>query len=297
MTNPALPPPPHHCVLEILEPRAPAAPVIFDSPHSGAVYPPDFGATCPRHLLRQAEDSYVDELIETAPQQGVTVLNAMFPRSYIDPNRAVHDIDPKVVAGSWPGPADPSDKGRLGMGLIRRLCKPGVPMYDRRLRVEEIRHRIDHYYHPYHRALRELMDSYTERFGAVWHLNCHSMPSVGAVLATNRGWERADFVLGDRDGSTCEPAFREVVADTLSDLGYSVRLNDPYKGVELVRRFSAPQRGRHSLQLEINRRLYMDETTLEKRAPGFTRIQRDIAKLAEIVAAYARDRLAAAAAD
>ncbi len=271
--------------------------MVLDSPHSGSIYPADFDTVCDRQALRQAEDSYVDELIELTPETGVTVVNALFPRSYIDPNRSLHDIDPKLVADGWPGPVQPSDKGRLGMGLVRRLCRPGMPMYRRRLSAADIEHRIEHYYRPYYRTLDALMDGFVESHGAVWHLNCHSMPSVGALLASNGGWQRADFVLGDRDGETAEPGYVRVLAETLRMMGYSVRINDPYKGVELVRRYGRPHQSRHSVQLEINRRLYMDETTLERSQPGFRETQMALKKLTDVVVAYARDQLTAAAAD
>jgi N-formylglutamate amidohydrolase len=99
---------------------------------------------------------------------------------------------------------------------------------------------------------------------------------------------RADFILGDRDGTTCDPDFTRYVAGFLKSLGYRVKLNDPYKGVELVRRYSNPARGLHSLQLEIHRGLYMNEDTLEKHE-GFGRLQAHLTELVSRLAAYARD--------
>ena len=97
------------------------------------------------------------------------------------------------------------------------------------------------------------MDAAHEHFGGVWHINCHSMPAVGDALADDPGRERADFVLGDRDGTTCEPALTQRVAETVRAMGYSVAINDPYKGVEIVRRHGRPDEHRHSLQIEIKR--------------------------------------------
>jgi N-formylglutamate deformylase len=121
-----------------------------------------------------------------------------------------------------------------------------------------------------------------------YHVNCHSMNAVsGAQGEGGAGRARADIVLGDRDGTTCEPGFTELTRRTLAGLGYDVKVNDPYKGVELVRAFSDPQRGRHSLQLEVNKRLYLDEATRERHA-GFARLQADLAKLVQALADYAR---------
>jgi N-formylglutamate amidohydrolase len=116
------------------------------------------------------------------------------------------------------------------------------------------------------------------------------MPSVSSRISEEGpGKPRADFVLGDRDGTTCEPAFTGFVAAALRAMGYEVKVNDPYKGVELVRAFSDPKAGRHSLQVEVNRRLYMDEATRAKSA-GFEALRRDLSKLVEAVASYAAER-------
>ncbi|MDB5392917.1 MAG: putative hydrolase [Rhodospirillales bacterium] len=278
------------------DPLVEPVPVIFDSPHSGADYPVDFSYACSPKLLRQAEDAHVDRLFSAAPETGATLIAALFPRSYIDVNRAVDDIDPQLLDVPWPGPVSTSDRARVGMGLVRRVCRPGLAMYDRKLSVPEITHRIDRYYRPYHAAVADAIEQAVDRFGAVWHVNCHSMPSSRGPRIPVSGWERADFVLGDRDGTTCGAGFRRLVQGTLQRMGYDVRINDPYKGVELVRRFGQPHLGRHSLQIEVNRRLYMNEETLEPNA-GFERLKRDIDNLVAAIAPYARDELMAAAAD
>lgn len=294
--------PPEAAVSEIpgvllrTEPRIASVPVVLDSPHSGNHYPADFDFTCPLPGLRRAEDAHVDILFANAPRFGAGLLSALFPRSYIDVNRSIDDIDSQLLAEPWPGPVRESEKGRVGMGLVRRICRPGVPIYDRRLRVSEIRHRIDTYYRPYHAALSEMLSAAYRQFGAVWHLNCHSMPSMSAALASRLGWERADIVLGDRDGTTCDPAFLAMVREAFESFGYTVATNDPYKGVELVRRHGKPDQGLHSLQIEINRRLYMDEETLEPNR-GFPILRDHLDKVVATVCDYARDQLIAAAAD
>jgi len=271
-------------------------PVVFDSPHSGSEYPDDFTYSCPIKQLRRAEDAHVDALFSDAPKVGATLIAALFPRSYIDVNRGLEDIDALLLDRPWPGPVSASDRTRVGMGLVRRVCKPGLAMYSRRLTVEEVKHRIDRYYRPYHKAMTDAIEAASGRFGAVWHVNCHSMPSSCGPHVQVSDWDRADFVLGDRDGTTCDIGFRRMVQGTLERMGYGVRVNDPYKGVELVKRFGRPREGRHSLQIEINRRLYMDENTLTPHA-GFARLKADMDRLVAAIAAYANDQLTAAAAD
>jgi N-formylglutamate deformylase len=274
-------------VLERFDPAGAPVPLVFDSPHSGIVYPGDFGFTAPDDIVRMAEDTHVDALFAAAPAHGASLLIAHFPRSYIDVNRHVHDLDPDLIDGTWPGKLAPGEKTKLGIGLVRRLAQPGIPMYDRRLSVAAIRRRIETYYLPYHDELWRIIDALHARFGAVWHINCHSMASRGSDITPDGDMPRADFVLGDRDGTTCSPAFTGAVAEFLAAKGYDVKINDPYKGAEIVRRYADPPARRHSLQIEINRALYMNETT-RVRSSGFAILQADLTGLIRFLADYAR---------
>ena len=268
---------------------AAAAPLVLDSPHSGAQFPADFDAIVSEFDLRDGEDCFVDELYLPAAEFGVPLLAAQFPRTYLDPNRHAGDIDLDLMEGGhWPHVHVPSGKARIGKALIWRTLDDGRPIYGRKLRVDEVVSRIERFHAPYHRALVQLMDEAQARFGQVFHINCHSMPNVGGKMGEGgEGRARADFVLGDRDHTTCDPAFTRFIADTLTEMGYAVAINDPYKGVELVRAYSDPERGRHSLQLEINKRLYMNETTRAK-TEGFRKLQADLAALVNAVLDYAR---------
>lgn len=272
------------------EPHGRLVPLVLDSPHSGTEYPADFSPAVALDALRQAEDSYVDELYATAPSLGATLIAARFPRSYIDPNRSILDIDTSLLDGAWPGPAIASRKTELGIGLIWRILDSGESIYGRKLSVDEVKQRIVRYHQPYQKAVKDALDHAHAHFGAVWHLNCHSMPAVsGRISEEGPGKVRADFVLGDRDGTTCDGEFTALVAEILRKMGYDVKINDPYKGVELVRAFSDPRAGRHSLQVEVNRRLYMNEGTRE-RSPLFDGLKANLDKMLEQVAAYAAAR-------
>lgn len=263
--------------------------LVLDSPHSGEWYPDDFDHLPPRAVVRQAEDTHVARLWQAAPALGATMIEACFPRAYIDANRGLADIDADLLADPWPESLVPSRKTQQGIGLVWRVARGGVPMYARKLASAEVRSRIDNFWHPYHAELEAVIDARHRAFGSVWHVNCHSMPAVGDAMADDPGRERADFVLGDRDGTTCDAAFTRVVAATVTGMGYSVAINDPYKGVEIVRRHGRPADHRHSLQIEVKRTLYMDELTLEPNV-GYARLQQDLARLASVLAAFVRDR-------
>ena len=271
------------------DPEATELPLVFDSPHSGSSYPEDFQFCCPLDVLRMAEDTYVDELYSAAPALGATLIGAVFPRSYLDANRAVDDLDSALIDGAWPSPLAPSHKTRSGLGLVRRVARPGIPIYDRKLRVDEILARLERCHIPYHRVLDETCQRVHRKFGVVWHVNCHSMPSQRG--SAKRGGHCADFVLGDRDGSTCEPEFTDFVARELRGRGYTVRINEVYKGVEIIKRQGSPAMHRHSLQIEVDRALYMDQKTLEK-SHGFDQVRADITELIAALQRFASARLA-----
>ena len=268
-------------------------PVVFDSPHSGTDYPEDFDTIVPRLTLRRAEDTHVEALYAAAPDHGATLIAANFPRSYIDANRSLLDIDAALLDSAWPGPINVSRKTEKGIGLVWRMLDTGEAIYTRKLTVAEVQKRIARCYAPYHKAVRDAINGAHKHYGAVWHVNCHSMPAMSSVISEEGpGVSRADFVLGDRDGSTCSPVFTAFVANTLRGMGYDVRINDPYKGVELVRAYSDPAEQKHSLQIEVNRKLYMNEDSRERSA-GFDALQRDLTQLVAAIAGFAREQVPA----
>lgn len=274
-------------------PEGDALPLVCDSPHSGTMYPEDFGYALPFEQLRAGEDTDVHVLWEALPSVGATLLAAEFPRAYIDPNRDVEDIDPQMLDNAWPTPLSPSEKTRLGIGLIWREAGPDgrKPIYDRLLGVPEVQQRIARYHAPYHAAMREQIEAAYERFGAVWHLNLHSMPADSyAGLQIESDHPLADFVLGDRDGTTAAPEFTAMVADALRSRGFTVAINDPFKGVALIARLGRPAERRHSLQIELHRGLYMDEHTRE-RSPGFGVLQAALTEVAGDIAAYVKSQI------
>lgn len=262
-------------------------PLVLDSPHSGVTYPADFNHQADPAVLRQAEDTHVHTLWQGALAAGAVLLHAHFPRAYVDANRAEDDIDPAQLDGAYPHPLRPSVKSQLGIGLVwMRVPPEGGPMYAQPLTAAQVLARVEAYHRPYHQALRHLLDASHARWGAVWHINCHSMQNHASAMSTQpRGTTRPDFVLGDRDGTSCEPAFTHTVAEFLRARGYDVAINDPYKGMELIRANGDPARARHSMQIEVNRRLYMNEVTREPH-DGFVALQSTFTELARHLAGH-----------
>ena len=254
-------------ILNVLGEEGQSIPLIVDSPHSGVVYPSDFKHQAEFSKLRQAEDSYVDELYNYVSEIGGVILNANFPRSYIDPNRAETDfpieelIDVEVKEEKIL--FNPTIKSELGIGLIwLRIPPNGEPMYANKIKFSEFIHRVKKYHRPYHKTLKEIMSSTYQNFGKFYHINAHSMQNKATAMSDQeKGTRRPDFVIGDRDGTSCKREFTDLIVDFLRSLNYSVDINDPYKGMELVDAYSDPEIKKNSVQIEVNRRLYMDEIT------------------------------------
>jgi N-formylglutamate deformylase len=274
-------------------PEAGAVPLVCDSPHSGTLYPDDFGYALPFEILRKGEDTDVHVLWEALPSVGATLLAANFPRAYVDPNRDVDDLDAALLEAPWPTPLAPSEKTRLGIGLIwRDASKSGQdPIYKRKLSVAEVQNRISRYHAPYHAAMQAQIDAAYARFGAVWHLNLHSMPANSyESLQIQSDHPLADVVLGDRDGTTAAPEFTALVADAFRQRGLSVAINDPFKGVALIARLGRPAERRHSLQVELHRGLYMNEQT-RARSADFDTLQSALAGISAEIAAYVKTQI------
>jgi N-formylglutamate amidohydrolase len=269
---------------EIMEPAAWRAPIIFNSPHSGSVYPAEFLEASRIDLvaLRRSEDSFMDELIGNLSAVGFPVVRVNFPRSYVDVNREPYELDPRMFSGRLPSFANTrSMRVAGGLGTIPRVVGDGQEIYRERLTVEDALSRIEALYKPYHRALRRLINKAHQAFGTVIVVDCHSMPSVGVSRDEPR---RPDVVIGDRYGTSCAPLLPDTVEETMRGLGYSVGRNKPYAGGFITEHYGNPASGLHTIQLELNRAIYMDERRRE-RGPRFAQVAIDFATLAEAIAA------------
>src|ERR1700681_2628593 len=215
---------------EILEPAELRGPVVFNSHHSGNVYPPSFLASARLDLasLRRSEDSFVDELFLGVVQRGHPLMRAHFPRCYIDVNREPYELDPRMFEGRLPSFANTrSMRVAGGLGTVARVVGDAQEIYDQRIPVDEALRRIEQLYKPYHRALRRLFTQVHRDIGAAVLIDCHSMPSA---TGTKDERQRPDIVLGDRYGTSCVGIVAETIEATLRSLGYSLSRNKPYAG-------------------------------------------------------------------
>jgi N-formylglutamate amidohydrolase len=256
-------------------------PFVFASPHSGTAYPESFLhlSRLDRQTLRRSEDSFVDELFGAAPDLGAPLLRALFPRSYVDPNREPFELDPAMFEEDLPPYVNAaSPRVAAGLGTIARVVANGQEIYGRKLSFVEARARIEACWRPYHDALANVVRSTRRRYGHCVLIDCHSMPSVGGPMERDAGRERVDFVLGDCFGSSCAPHVIDRVERILVRLGYRVARNTPYSGGFVTQHYGRTGDGIHALQIEVNRALYMNESLIE-RSRGFKPLRDDLTAL------------------
>ena len=257
-------------------PTVPEVPLVFASGHSGRDYHASFLATTRLEglKLRRSEDSYVDELFGDAPSLGIPLLCATFPRAYCDPNRERWELDPAMFADPLPPWVNTtSARVNAGLGTLARVVSSGEPIYRDKLRFADAQDRVHECWDPYHEALSGLLGKARASFGQVLLVDCHSMP-----VLPGPGGPGPDIVLGDAHGTACAPALTRTAEMALGGAGYSVRRNDPYSGGYVTRHYGRPRDGVHVLQVEVARRLYMDETRLEKHG-RFEQVRGDMGRL------------------
>jgi N-formylglutamate amidohydrolase len=252
----------------IEEPERHTAPFVFNVPHAGAVYPSEFliSSRLDALALRRSEDAFVDTLFAGVVPLGAPLMKARFPRAYLDVNREPYELDPRMFESRLPPFANTrSMRVAGGLGTIPRIVADGHEIYRGRLSVDEALRRVEWLYKPYHRTLRQMVHRTTRSFGHAVLIDCHSMPSTSL---SREDAAKADIVLGDRYGTSCSSAVTDLVEAALRARGYVVVRNKPYAGGFITEHYGEPALGRHALQIEINRALYMDERTLARRS-GF----------------------------
>ncbi|AYG94962.1 N-formylglutamate amidohydrolase [Brevundimonas naejangsanensis] len=225
-------------------------PLVFASPHSGEVYPADMEAAVCERSLRSAEDAAVDRLIDAGPSEGAVLIAARIGRAYVDLNRAPDDWDPVLIADAPEGAASP--KAQAGYGVVPRLAGDGRPLYARRLTLAQAQARVAQVHAPYHAALAGLMTTTRARSGRAVLIDWHSMPA----RATNGA---VDVVLGDRHGTSCDPALTRRLRRLFEAQGLVVGLNHPYAGGYATQVWGRPGEGFEAVQVELSRALYWDE--------------------------------------
>lgn len=265
------------------EPEGTPVPLFVDVSKSGLEYPKEFRSPVSFTAVHDNASMHVESLFADAPRVGATLLRCVFATFFIDINRHELDLDPAAIDGEWPVPLQPHVRTLKGLGLIKTKSRYGEPLQERKLTVAEVEERLARYYRPFHREMKRIVDDLYARFGVLRHLSGHCMSATGAPTHLDAGKPRADFCISDLNGTTSSREFVDLLVATLRGYGYSVAVNDPYQGNELIRRYGDPARGIDSIHFEVNKKLYMDVSTFRKTA-DFPRIKADIDRLLRVVA-------------
>lgn len=274
-------PAPTDATFSITPPQAGrTTPLVFASPHSGAVYPADMGAATglSEASLRSAEDAAVDRLLTASSSAGAVLIAGRVGRAYVDLNRAPDELDPALILGC-PDDTPPGLKTLAGYGVVPRLAGDGAPLYDRRLTLAEAKARIERSHAPYHAALAAQMQAARERHGRAVLIDWHSMP------ARATGPNGPDVVLGDRHGTSCRAGLTRRLRALFEAIGWRVALNRPYAGGYATQAWGRPDERFEAIQVELSRRLYWDEAAATP-SVGWSRCQ---SGLNRVIAALGED--------
>lgn len=245
---------------------------VFASPHSGRNYPAWLlrTTTLDMPMLRSSEDAYVDQLFLAAPRHGAPLILADAPRAVVDLNRSASELDPALIEDVRSAGHNP--RVAAGLGVIPRVVAGGRAIYSGKLPLAEAQKRIEHIWRPYHAAVAAEMDRAHAAFGRAILIDCHSMPHEAMDGITQAGARRPDVVLGDRFGASASGDVTDRIEAAFTAAGLCVVRNTPFAGAYVTQTYGRPARGRHAVQIEIDRALYMDEKTIQP-APGFAAFQ------------------------
>jgi len=238
-------------------------PVLLSVPHSGRDYPEWLveSASAGMPALASLEDPLVDRLVWRALGRGCGAVIARTPRAAVDCNRAEDDIDPSVIDGARRGRV--TARARGGLGIVPSRTQAHGFLWRRPIGPAELGERLDQAHRPYHRAIEDQLALIVDRFGCALLIDCHSMPPPGAGTPP--------IVFGDGRGRTADPWLSREAVEVARRCGFNAALNEPFAGGHVIERHAWPARSVHALQLEIDRRFYLDESLAEP-GPGFDRI-------------------------
>ena len=252
--------------------------VIFASPHSGAIYPSSLlvRANVSSHQLRRNEDIFIDHLFHSAVDAGAPFIRALFPRVVVDVNRAASELPPHWVSLiNEPNTQSSTPRAAAGLGVVPTYLSENLPIYNRLPSPADVKQRLTKLYYPYHAALNDLLNMSMKRFGRALLVDCHSMPGFAPM-----GSRRPDIILGDRFGTSCHPDTLALFQRLFTQTGYSVGINYPYAGGYTTSHYGKPENGIETIQIEVNRDLYVNPVTLSPKS-GYVKLTEDLRNITQ----------------
>ena len=252
--------------------------VIFASPHSGAIYPSSLleRANVSSHQLRRNEDIFIDHLFHSAIDAGAPFIRALFPRVVVDVNRAASELPPHWVSLiDEPNAQSSTPRAAAGLGVVPTYLSENLAIYNRLPSPADVKQRLTKLYYPYHAALNDLLNMSMKRFGRALLVDCHSMPGFAPM-----GSRRPDIILGDRFGTSCHPDTLALFQRLFTQTGYSVGINYPYAGGYTTSHYGKPENGIETIQVEVNRDLYVNPVTLSPKS-GYVKLTEDLRNITQ----------------
>ncbi len=252
---------------DVREPPHGETPVVVEVPHAGLYMDATSMSFCkaPVQSLARDADLFVDELVADAVDQGATLIVSGMSRYVVDLNRDPSETDHLAVEGA-------AGEGRP-WGLLWRSTTGGDAALDGPVGASELERRLALVYWPYHRALEAIVHRKVRRFGLAVVLSMHSMPSDAQGDPSTRRKRVADVVIGTRSRSTAAPLLVQEAERLVRARGWSVAHDEPYAGGATTQRYGRPGQGQHAIQIELARRLYMNERTCTRKAGEFEAVR------------------------
>jgi len=237
-------------------------PIIVSSPHSGTYIPSKLSKnkSITSNDNMNIQDMFVNDLSYNFNKYGITVLQTIISRLVIDLNRNINEIDPNIII-NLPSNVnfEISEKTRAGIGLILTKDINGKEIYPNGIEWREIKNRINLFYDPWHKILRNEIEEISKQFGCAFLIDLHSMPSEQVY-----GIKLPDFVIGNVFNTSSDKIVSEELKNLINKNGYSCSFNKPYSGGFITKNYSQLNKNVQCIQLEINKKLYMDEMNIKK---------------------------------
>ncbi len=246
----------------LVYPKTASSCAVFNACHSGYGLPDAFTKQSELSIaeLRSSEDAFVDQLIAAAPDYGAPILAANFSRAYVDANRAANELDPALI---FDVPRQKTNaRVAAGLGVLPRIVADGKVIQAGKITLTAAEARLKECYFPYHRALENLVGQQKQKFGLCLLFDFHSMPQAALKAVPQKQGHMPDIILGDRFGLSCDRWLTDSVEQIFSRAGFVVARNAPFAGGYITRHYGKPKKAVHTIQIEINRSLYMDEKRL-----------------------------------
>ena len=257
--------------------KDPKFPIVLSSPHAGSTFPKEFldNSALKENELKISEDCFVTELVKQASDAGIPLISLNIPRTFVDVNRDKIELDETMFYDAPKSNDVNSRRCRVGLGVLHRIVYQNKNIYDGLLSYKEAQERIKNVYDPYHKRLKQLIDRCVKKFGFCLVVDCHSMPSMICNIMNES--KTLDFCVCNLFDESCPSEISQKIYGSLGKQDFRVEFNRPYAGAFITFNYCQPRKKIYTMQIEINRSIYMDEKTFKKQS-NFNRLHHTLVR-------------------